>query len=666
MRIRSWVMGVLTVLAGSVATAQGPVPSAPRATPAPDTAATTAPVPAGGAPLTAADATAWLDGFMPYALRAADIPGAVVTIVKDGQVLAAKGYGYADIARRRPVDPATTLFRPGSVSKLVTWTAVMQQVEEGKIDLDADINRYLDFTIPPRDGKPVTMRQLMTHTGGFEETVKDLITSDQNGAQQLGAYLKRWTPKRIFPAGRTPAYSNWGTSLAGYVVERVSGMPFDDYLDRRIFGPLGMRTATFRQPLPDRLKPLMATGYPRASEDAEPFEIVVPAPAGSMSASGLDMAKFMISHLQQGRGLLRPETAAMMHNSPLDKVDPMSVIAPLNRMELGFFETNVNGREVIAHLGDTTNFHTSLHLFPREGVGLYASFNAGGKEGAVQPLRMQLFTQFADRYFPGEGPKGRVDPAVAKEHARLMAGRYDASRRSESSFLDVLNLFGQTAVTVDKDGGLLIPALRTPGGGVQKWDEIAPFVWRDRYGHDLLAAKVQDGKVVRWSFGLVAPFTVFEPVPLWRSSAWILPALYAALAVLLLTALFWPIGWFSRWRYAAPFKLVGPARRAYRATRVMAWATLAVIGGWAWFIISAFSSLETFSAKSDGLLWLLQIAGAIVFVGAVGIAAWNAWLTWRDGRRWPAKLWSVLVLLASLMVLYVAAAFGLLSMTVQY
>ena len=130
------------------------------------------------APLTAADVNAWLDGYLPYALKTGDIAGAVVVVVKDGQVLTERGYGYADVEKRTPVDPALTLFRPGSVSKLLTWTAVMQQVEQGKIDLDADINQYLDFKVPGLGGKPITMRNLMQHTAGFEEQAKGIITEE--------------------------------------------------------------------------------------------------------------------------------------------------------------------------------------------------------------------------------------------------------------------------------------------------------------------------------------------------------------------------------------------------------------------------------------------------------------------------------------------------------
>ena len=149
-----------------------------------------APTPNAGHALTAEDVGAYFDGLMPDALNRADIAGAVVVVVKDGQPLFERGYGVMDVKSRRPVDPETTLFRPGSVSKLFGWTAVMQQVEAGKIDLDADINKYLDFKIPPRDGKPVTMRNLMTHSAGFSDAGKDLILTDPKRVKDLGAIVR--------------------------------------------------------------------------------------------------------------------------------------------------------------------------------------------------------------------------------------------------------------------------------------------------------------------------------------------------------------------------------------------------------------------------------------------------------------------------------------------
>ncbi len=663
---RRLAMGLLAVVA-TTAPAQQPDPllPTPMATRGGVTA-TPIPLPAGAHALTADDVGTWLDGYMPFALRSGDIAGAVVMVVKNGQVLAARGYGYADIAKKTPVDPYRTLFRPGSVSKLVTWTAVMQQVEAGKIDLDADVNRYLDFKIPAYQGQPITMRQIMTHTSGFEEAAKNDFVGSAGQLRPIGAFLKDRTPARIFTPGTTPAYSNWATVLAGYIVERTSGMSFDDYVEHRIFAPLGMRFASFRQPLPAALAPYMATGYPRASAPAKPFEYIQVGPAGSLAASGGDMARFMIAHLEQGRGILRPETAATMHDSPLAKVNPRSLLLPLNRMELGFFETNLNGREVIGHLGDTENMHTSLQLLEKEGVGFFLSVNSAGREGAAHPLRVNLFQDFMDRYYPSDARDGRVDAKTALDHARMMTGLWESSRRASSSWLSALSLLGQAKVSVDEHGALDIPDLKGAGGAPRRWVEIAPFLWRDVNGHERLAAQVVDGKAVRWSVDGESPFVMFDRVPASRSGAWLLPILYLSLAVLALSLLYWPTAWFVRRRYAARASVAGEALHVYRGTRIMAGLDLGMVIAWVAFVSIAGSSATLLTSVSDGWLWLLKILSVVIFPGAVGMAAWNAWLTWRDGRRWTRKLWSALILLATLMLLYVAVGFHLTTLSAGY
>ena len=204
--------------------------------------------------LTADDLRAWLDGFVPIAIQQGDIAGAVVVVVKNGETVAQVGYGYSDVEAGKPVDPEHTLFRVGSVSKLFTWTAVMQLVEQGKINLDADVNTYLDFKIPAYHGIPVTMRQLMTHRAGFSETARDLLTYGK-APPPLDVVLKGYVPPRIFAPDQGPGYSNYGAALAGYIVQRVSGEPFDDYIARHIFSPLNMQHASFAQPLPASLAP---------------------------------------------------------------------------------------------------------------------------------------------------------------------------------------------------------------------------------------------------------------------------------------------------------------------------------------------------------------------------------------------------------------------------
>jgi CubicO group peptidase (beta-lactamase class C family) len=666
-RWRALLLGALAVAAGT-AVAQ----DVDKLSPQPIKAESTAPaVPIAATPraLDKADVDTWLDGYMPFALNSSDIPGAVVVVVKDGKILTERGFGFADVEKRTPVDPQTTLFRPGSVSKLVTWTAVMQQVEQGKIDLDKDINTYLDFKIPLKDGKPVTMRELMTHTGGFEETAKAIIFYDPAHNMTLEQYIKRGTPKQIFTPGTTPAYSNWGTALAGYIVQRTSGEKFEDYIDRHILGPLGMRNSTFRQPLPANLKGHDASGYPEPGKTLG-FEFIGPWPAGSMSASGADMGRFMIANLQggelDGKRILSAQTAATMHNSPLGPVNPKSLIPPLNRMELGFFETNVNGREVIGHLGDTEGFHTSLHLFMKEGVGLYASFNSTGKHGAAGALRKALFMDFADRYFPNIAPRdGTVDAKTSAEHVRMMAGLWQNSRRWETHYFSIVNLLGQTKVEVGPKGELVIPSLVGPNGRPQEWVEIAPFIWRDRNGHDRVAAQIENGKVVRWGTDYLSPFMVFDRVPTSKSSAWILPAAGASLLVLLLTVIAWPVGWWNRRRYKAEFPLTGTAFKAYRATRITALAALAAVIGWGTAFYLALSAARFLEGALDPWLWILQIGGLVAFLAFVAATLWNLRLAFAQGR-WNRKLWAVLMAAAALVLIYVAYTFGLIAMTVNY
>src|SRR6202789_2551928 len=460
--------------------------------------------------LTQQDVASWADGFMPYALKSGDIAGAVVVVVKDGAVLFEKGYGYSDITARRPVDPDRTLFRVGSTSKLFTWTAVMQLVEQGKIELDADVNRYLDFKIPPRDGKPVTMRNIMTHTAGFEETLKSLIETDPSRLLTLQAIVKRWTPERIFPAGSTPAYSNYAAALAGYIVARVSGESFEDYIDRHIFAPLGMEHSSFQQPLPKALQADMSKGYALASQPEKPYELIAVAPAGSLATTGSDIARFMIAHLQNGaygaNRILKADTAQEMHTTAL------TMIPPLDRMLLGFYEDNYNGHRVIAHGGDTQWFHSDLNLFIDDGVGVFISVNSLGKDGAAQGVRESLFREFTDRYFPGPTATGEVSSQVDAEHARLMSGRYEMSRRSKSTFFIFFIFAGQDKVTVNGDGTLDVSFMHGLAGEPLKWKEIEPFVWREVGGKTLLAAKIENGRVARFSVDGLSPIAVLEPV----------------------------------------------------------------------------------------------------------------------------------------------------------
>jgi len=651
----------VTSLAHGQASTPGPLHSAP---PASASSMSAAPVPTAAPPvLTKADIDTWLDGFMPYALSSGDVAGAVVVVVKDGQVLTERGFGYADVKTRKPVDPATTLFRPGSVSKTFTWTAVMQLVQAGKINLDADINTYLDFKIPPYQGKPITMRNLMTHTPGFEETLKHEFVASKDRLMPLGEYLKLWTPTRIFAPGTTSAYSNYGATLAGYIVERLSGEPFDAYIQAHIFGPLGMTHATFVQPLPARLAPDMAKGYNQASGPAQPFELINVGPAGSLSASGGDMARFMIAHLNHGRygsaQILSPETEAMMQ-APQPRLVPV-----LNPMALGFYHEDMNGHPVVGHAGDTQQFHSDMHLLVNDDIGLFISMNSAGKDGAAHPIRSAFFQGFMDRYFPAPASPLPTSASAIKD-AKAMVGLYWSSRRISSSFFDISNLLGQAKVTADKNGIITVSALTNAAHAPKHWREVGPFVWRDDMSGATLAAVVDGARVTAFASSDLPPVLVFQPVPGWAKSSWNTPAILLSLLILAVAVVLWPIQILVRRRYGQRFTLKGSSAWLYRGVRLVALFDL--LGVIAYFLI--FNAMEKGITAADVNMdpWI-RLAQFFCLIGVAGVlvAAWNAVAVWnRPGRSWWARISCLLLFLAAADFAWIVLSLHLITPTLNY
>ncbi|HWN07654.1 MAG TPA: serine hydrolase domain-containing protein [Steroidobacteraceae bacterium] len=642
------------------------VPATPQAAEAPGIPEETAtPAAPAGPQLTGADLEAWLDGFLPYALARGNVAGGVVVVVKDGEVLLQKGYGYADVEKKLPVDAGATLFRPGSVSKLFTWTAVMQQVERGKLDLDGDVNQYLDFEIPPGPaGEPVRVRDLMTHTAGFEEALKELISEDPSRIATLEDTVKSWVPERIFEAGTMPAYSNYGTGLAGYLVERTSGVSFDDYLDQNIFGPLGMQHSSFRQPLPESLATGMAQGYEVATGKPQGYELINLAPAGSLAATGSDMARFMIAHLQKGAygeaRILSEETAKKMHGTPL------TIIPNVNRMVLGFYETDTNGHRIISHGGDTQYFHSDLHLFVDDGVGYFISFNAGGKEGAVGAIREAFYRNFADRYFPGPAVQGEIDEETAKAHAAEIAGSYISSRRPERNFISVLNMLQPLKVVVNEDGTISLPLLTDLNSEPTKWREVAPYVWREVGGKARLAADVQDGKVTRFAPEWISPFMYMERSSGLKGVGWLMPATILSLAALALTVLFWPVAALVRRHYKKALPFTGREAKAYRLGRIGALLSLGAIGAWIGTILAMLSNLKLLSSKFDWWVAILHILGTLAVFAGLALAIWHLAVVWQAPKRRLGKTWAVVLVLSTAVCLWVAIAYHLVGISTNY
>jgi hypothetical protein len=336
-------------------------------------------------------------------------------------------------------------------------------------------------------------------------------------------------------------------------------------------------------------------------------------------------------------------------------------------MLLGFYEADYQGRRVISHGGDTNYFHSDLYLFLDHGAGLFVSFNSLGKEGAAHAVRATLKDEFADRYFPMPPPApATVDDKTAKEHAQLIAGHYLNSRRVETTFMSLLNVATEVKVVDNGDGTIGVDMWKSPTGVPYRWQEVAPFVWRQEHRPDLLAAEVKDGRVTRFSFSLLSPFMMFEHPAALKSGAWLVPASLCAFAVLLLTALAWPISALARRYFRVPAAMQVGDAKALRSTRIVAWATVLTWTGWISLIVAMLSDIERLAPRMDPWLRLLQIAGAIVFIGGTLVGLRSAWMTLRGNRRTPAKVWAALVGVALLVSLWLAIAFHVLSFGVKY
>lgn len=626
--------------------------------PAPSGNSQSAPAPTHA--LDAADLGAWLDGRVPYALKSGDIAGAVVIVVKDGKVLLQKGYGLADVAARTPMDPDTTLVRPGSTSKLFTWTAVMQQVALGKIDLDRNVNDYLDFKIDERFGKPVTMRDLMNHRAGFEEGLKELLAYDLKKAPTTERYLKDHPRPMLFAPGAVPGYSNYGASLAGYIVERVSGEPFDDYVAKHIFQPLGMRHSTFTHPLPDALMKTMSKGYREASGPPSEYELVVTRPAGSLAATASDMGRFMLAHLQQGSvdgaSILDPATTAKMHSPTQTSLPGFGVMAH------GFFLEQKNGRTMLGHGGDTVVFHTELNLLPQEGVGIFFSFNSRGKDAAVYGARKELMDGFMDRYYPAPKPADAPALASAAADARKIAGRYESSRRVEHGFLSVLYLLEQSVITANADGTIAAPA--GPGGETATFREVGPQLWREQGGTHMLALKYVDG--VKTVLDSENPIAVLQEASFLRGAPLNLTILCLALLVLVSTIILWPLGALLRRAERATAPSTPALARVRLVQRVAVAVSLVYLFAWYLLIKPVLNTeLGIYSAVNDWMVGGMELAG-ILAIAAAGAGIWAAWRMFKLPASTLSRTWAVLVALALAGIVWIAAVGQLMTWNLNY
>ncbi|HEV7999044.1 MAG TPA: serine hydrolase [Planctomycetaceae bacterium] len=485
------------------------------------------------------DLEAFFDGALMVQLESKHIAGAVVAVVVGNKLVFSKGYGYADVETRRPVDPQTTMFRIASVTKLFTWTAVMQLVEEGKLDLEADVNTYLKGTgvqIPPAFDKPITLKNLLTHSAGFEDRPIGLF-AHQASDRPLGELLNNDIPARVRPPGTLAAYSNHGSALAGLVVSSVAGKKWEEVVEQRLLNPLRMKNTLVRQPPTDKLPETMSKGYKweggRFKEEA--FEYVPLAPAGGMSASAADMSHFLIAHLNDGKygdiQILKPETARRMRER-LFAHDPK-----VDAMCYGFWELNRNGQRIIQHGGDTLLFRSLFAMIPEQKVGLFISYNTDKSGGA----RDEVLFAFLDRYFPAtQEPRAKATADVAT--LKRFEGEYSGTRHAQTTYAKLSSFIQPFIVNANADGTLSAGF----GSESRRYAQIEPLIFRELDGRRKLVFHEDEGGQITQIY-----FADVPAVALTRESALNRPryhqGLVAGCAALFLSALlFWPVLAFAR------------------------------------------------------------------------------------------------------------------------
>ena len=416
---------------------------------------------------------AFVDGVVTSMMRSKNSPSGTVAIMHDGELVFAKGYGYSDVDAHVPVDPETTLFRPGSVSKLATWVSVMQLVEQGKLDLDADVNSYLgNFQIRDTFPEPITLRHILTHTAGFEDgAVGYLIVDDPERIMPLAESMARYQPARVNPPGKQTSYSNYATALAGLIIENVSGLSFADYVQQNIFAPLGMTHSSFEEPLPESLADNMADSYKveAGRYKSQAFEIISNfGPAGSQSSSATDMIRFGQAILNggelEGQRIIGADTLELMLTRAFSHDDR------LMGMALGFYEQDINGFRVVGHGGDTQYFHSFLGIDHVNRLTFFVSF--GGPGGSE--VRTAFTPAFYDEYFP-MAVERPMAPEGFTERAAKYAGTYAFWRSNFSTIEKALGLSGGVQVAPTEDNTLLLAF----GGGAKQYVEVDDNLFRE-------------------------------------------------------------------------------------------------------------------------------------------------------------------------------------------
>ena len=564
----------------------------------------------------------YVDGLIATMQREHGLGAVTVSIVHDDELWLVRGYGLADIDAGRAVNPDRTLFRIGSVSKTFTWTAVMMLVERGLIDLDADLNNYLEqFSIEEAFGEPVTMRQVMHHRGGFEDTLRLFAVADHD-RRSLAELLAEHQPERVYPPGARTSYSNWASALAALVVENVSGRPYGDFLQQEILDPLGMKDTTWQSPgqMDPEQRARLATGY-KASQGAldlqGPMQIGAYWPAGGVASTARDMARWMRFHLNggelEGTRLLQAQTHEQMWTRAYDDRPQGADLAH------GFQDRPYREVRTLGHGGGTAAFLTNMVLVPEWSLGIFLSQNSTSSASPIRHLPELVIDLVAGfEYLPLQVEAD----AEGVEALSDLAGTYLNNRRVFSTFAALFSTVNFTRVTP-----LSAETLVVSGGGESHYfRRLDGDVFVSASGDRIAFIRDGRGRAVALADGMGVHS--LEKLGWWQNPA----SLLAALAAALLLALTHLLGFWRRVGRGIYFGFAARAAGAAALLGVLAVAALLIaiillVVGLANFDLSTmpetYPPTAMFIAHYSG--WAVAIASGIML-----LAHWPAW----SGSGW--------------------------------
>lgn len=536
---------------------------------------------------------------MRAALERHHVPGAVVAIVRRGEPAMVAGYGMAEVENRTAATAATP-FRTASVSKLATATVVAELVAEGRLDARSDVNRYLDFTIPPREGRPVTLEQLLTHTAGFDDRYVGKSARDAASALSLCTYLKRALPPRLLPPGEVFLYSNYGFALAGYIAERTAGQPFAELARQRVFEPLGMRHSAFG-PAKGEARPYEWTG---AGFRPLLRDYLQDAPAGMQASSAEDMAAFLAWVLEH------PERAELQ---PRFRQQERLEGAIGWGWELG----RSNGRGYAGHDGGYPGVVARLRVFSKDGMGYFVAANA------LQGAFLAEVSEAIERLLPAAGTEvAAARPAHWDRDVERYAGVYRDVRYSHDTLMKVGVLLGfvgyELRIGLGPEGVITMPRL---DGSPRRLAQIGADVFQSLDDDYTCAFRRDAGGRVTHLF--TSGTSALERVP-WGLSAPVQRALFPVLVMGLVVLMVGP--WRRRLLPEGARAAAGWAANLFAAQLLALGVGLQVLP----------AEAERMGGYMYGLTWPVWVAQAC---GVCALAA-AAWLWVEMARRRPAPVWA--------------------------